>query len=799
MPPSRRSVWLSVAAAALLVLAVGGSWWWRSLPTANAPAPAATPAIAEAGPPAFADWLAFESREVRAQPAAADRYVDAILGHQVFRVPPRNVPAALARELLRPDDELLLASGRRLWTRKLAHQPGLAGEICYGHSTYCLRTLVDVTFAIDGQPAVVYEGQYWIERYPSHTAVHYVFPTVQVHEYKLITWDDRIALVYTAESRDGQPHRVAVEAIVAHPPIPGATTGDPFPQLAAGAFQGTPLYLYLDAPAFTRLAGETIHLRHELPVPARGTAPDAALAVRFDNEARAEPATPLPSLATYVRDYNRWFAEHVPYFDAADFGFKKMWYYRWWVTRFSMVEMATPDLQGYAFYEGKLGFDNAIGFAVPLQIKELTYLRDPAFAIAQLDNSYRNRAANGAVVDPPGSPYWNETYSHWIAAAAAELHRVHPLPPAVLARLLPGMAADVRAWLTAYDQDGDALPERDRPRVTGYDLDILSYWYFAGTRLDLRAEPPALERADFASFVYANAAAVAELAAFAGDEALAAEFRQQADRVRAATLAQLWDDETRFFYPQRAQDDARAPIRELHGFFPFATGLAPNEPRYTAALAALIDPQDFWARFPPVITSLRHYRAWTWEMDGLTRNIAPHPISMGARTLLQALKHYDDHPLTPAHFMELMARYNDLVYPGVLPGDPYWRPNAHEYYSQWEPYAQTARPKPSDISHDFHSMYLALIVEGVVGLTPRTDDRIELQPMARDWSHFALHRLRYRGHDLTIVWDRPDGAVRYDGYPEGFTLAIDGRIAFTEPALAHLVFDPATGTIDRRP
>ena len=49
--------------------------------------------------------------------------------------------------------------------------------------------------------------------------------------------------------------------------------------------------------------------------------------------------------------------------------------------------------------------------------------------------------------------------------------------------------------MTAYDSDGDGLPERDRPRVTGYDLDILSYWYFDGTRLDQQAEPPAMERA----------------------------------------------------------------------------------------------------------------------------------------------------------------------------------------------------------------------------------------------------------------------------------------------------------------
>jgi len=791
----------------LLLLAtiglIAAAWfaWRASSVTRLASAPAALPTSAPSGPPLFDRWMAFEPDSVRQQSAARDLYIDAMLGHQVFRYPPRGIHPQLARQLLLDDDKLLLSSGRRLWTRELAFQPGLAGEFCYAHSTYCLHRLYDVSFTIDGAPAVVYDDQYAIERYPSHTVVRYAFPTVTITEYKFITWDDRAATTYTIASTDDKPHQVGIEVIAPYPQVPaGHSEASAFPLIGAGTYQSMPLFLYLDAPGFNRLDASTIHLRREVSVPASGSTDEISVALRFDNTARTQPETPLPSHDEQAREYNRWFAERVPYFDASDPDFKKMWYYRWWVARFSMVEMATPDLKGYAFYEGKLGFDNPVGFAVPLQLKELTYLRDPQFALDQLDNSYRNHASNGAVIDPPGSPYWNETYSHWIAAAAAELNRVQPIPADELRRLLPWMANDVRAWMSAYDADGDALPERDRPRVTGYDLDILSYWYFAGTRLDQEVEPPALERVDFASFVYANAMGVAELADSVGDTGLAEDMRARAQRIQKATLDHLWDDQTHFFYPQRAADDERVPIRELHGFFPFTTLLAPNQPRYTSALAAFVDPGDFWSRYPPVITSLQHYKTWTWDMDGLSRNIAPHPISMGARTVLQAIKHYSDHPIAPAHFMELMRRYNDLVYPRVHPSDPTWRPNAHEYYSKWEPYAQSPRPKPSDISHDFHSMYISLVVEGVVGLTPRSDERIELEPMAQDWDYFALDGLRYRGHDLTIIWDRPDGHVRYRGYPEGFSLYIDGQLAFTRPTLAHVIYDPASkSAVDGQP
>jgi hypothetical protein len=791
--------WLVIFAA--IGLLVAGFWVWQRRPTGQPTVlderlkRTKTP---ESGPPIFARWLQFEPDAVKANPAAADGYIDAVLGHQVFRTPPRGVHPQIARQLLLDDDKLLLSSGRRLWTRELAHQPGLAGEFCYGHSTYCLRRLFDVSFSVDGHPVVVYDNQYWIERYPSHSIVHYELPPIGVDERKFITWDDRAVATYAFTSADKRPHRVTLEVIAPYPPVPAPEGNPEYPLLGKGTFQGMPLSIYLDAPGFTHLDAPTVHLTQEVAVPAEGWSPDVSVAVRFDNVDRLTPEKPIVQDAhrEQAREYNRWFAENVPYFDAADPAFKKMWYYRWWIVRFHLVEMDTPDLKGYAFYEGKLGFDNEIGFAVPAQVKELTYLRDPAYGLSQIENSYRNRALNGAVVDPPGSPYWAETYSHWIAMAVAEFNRVHRIPPDELRRLLPSMAADVRAWLTAYDADGDSLPERDRPRVTGYDLDILSYWYFTGTRLDQRADPPSLERVDFASFVFANASAVAELASSVGDTALADEFKATAQRVRTAVLTNLWDDNEAFFYPRRADDHMRAPLRELHGFFPFTTRLAPDEPRYTAALNALIDPDEFWARYPPVITSQKHYRSWNWEMDGLTRNIAPHPISMGARTVLQAIKYYRTSAVTPEHFMELMSRYNDLVYPGVHPSDPLWRPNVHEYYSKWEPYSQTPRPKPSDISHDFHSMYVSLIVEGVVGLTPRDDDRIELEPMARRWSFFLLDRLRYHGHDLTIVWDRPDGKVRYTAYPEGFSLYIDDVLAFTRPEIGHVIYDPVTHAVE---
>ncbi len=761
------------------------------------PVAANPPPVKVAGPALFESWMKYEAADAKLPAAAGgEAYIDAVLGHQVFMFPPQGLPTQQARELLLDDDKLLLSCGRRLWGQEVTYQPGMSGKFCYLHSSFCSKRLFDVTFFLDGKPVVIYDNAFGIERFPSHTAVKYFLEGVNVEEKKFITYDDRAVSSMRLQSTDKKAHELDIEVLAPYLPMPRGEEVK-FPLLGAGAYQGSPLFIYLDAPGFTKTDTGLIHLRRHISLPADGSSTQVQIAASYENEKRSNDNVGIADdlFEQHRRANQKWYADNVPYFDASDAAFKRLWYYRAWIVRFNMTEANTPDLSGYRFYEGKLGFDNPITFATPVHMKELTYLRDPAYGMSQIENAYRNLAPTGAIQDPPGSPYWGESYSHWAAAALLEFSRVHPIPTETLRKLLPAMAGDVRAWVTTFDEDSNGLPQSDRPRITGYDLDILSYWYFNDIKLSIYGKPPALERVDFASFVFANASALVEFAKLTGNLPIEREFTEIANKIRTATLQNLWDPETQFFYPRSVDTKSRVPIRELHGFFPFTTQLAPDDGHYVGALNKLVDPNEFWAMYPPVITSLVHYKKWTWDMDGLTRNIAPHPISMGARTVLKAIKHYKQTAVTPKHFMDLMERYNALMLPRVNPYDPLWRPNVHEYYSKWEPNQSVQRPKPSDISHDFHSMYLSLIVEGVVGLTPRGDELIELYPMARDWDYFLIDRLRYRGKDLRIVWDRPDGKVRYDGIPEGFSLFIDGQQAFTQPTLDHVIYDPAARTV----
>ena len=73
-----------------------------------------------------------------------------------------------------------------------------------------------------------------------------------------------------------------------------------------------------------------------------------------------------------------------------------------------------------------------------------------------------------------------------------------------------------------------------------------------------------------------------------------------------------------------------------------------------------------------------------------------------------------------------------------------------------------------------HSGFADPLITGLIGLRPRSDNKLELRPLlpAGKWRFFALDGLPYHGHLLTILWDA-DGK-RY-GRGAGMQLMVDGK------------------------
>ncbi len=84
-----------------------------------------------------------------------------------------------------------------------------------------------------------------------------------------------------------------------------------------------------------------------------------------------------------------------------------------------------------------------------------------------------------------------------------------------------------------------------------------------------------------------------------------------------------------------------------------------------------------------------------------------------------------------------------------------------------------------------HSTYNDLIITGLVGLRPRVDDVVEVNPLLPEntWDYFCLDNVRYHGRNLTIVWDKNGGKY---GRGQGLSLFVDGQEIANTPTLSRI-------------
>ena len=81
-----------------------------------------------------------------------------------------------------------------------------------------------------------------------------------------------------------------------------------------------------------------------------------------------------------------------------------------------------------------------------------------------------------------------------------------------------------------------------------------------------------------------------------------------------------------------------------------------------------------------------------------------------------------------------------------------------------------------------HSGYADLIINDLIGLRPRADNVLQIQPLIPQgkWDWFCLDKISYHGKLLTIRWDK-DGK-KY-GMGKGFFIYADGKQVYKDEQL----------------
>ncbi len=430
-----------------------------------------------------------------------------------------------------------------------------------------------------------------------------------------------------------------------------------------------------------------------------------------------------------------WMKENVPAFECPDKDFEEIYWYRWWTYRKHIRQF--PD---YIAITEFLTYPRPVSSAVGHHLLEGRWLHN---------NHYLNQDILYWLHGTDGKPHDRQKYSSWTVWAAYQRFLVNQDREFLVARL-DDFLRDYQEW------------ERKRQGPEGlfwqYDVRDAMEESISGSRTAKNLRP------SINSYMYGNARAIAAVATLAGKPGVARIYEEKAAALKKLVQEKLWDRQARFF-KVRLENGQLSDAREAIGFLPWYFDLPDRG--YEASWAQLIDPRGFWAPFGITTAERRHPRFRTHgsghcEWDGA---VWPFATSQTLTALANVLDHYPQPYVNRQHYFDALKTYAKCQHRN---GQPYIGEYLDEKDGTWlKGDAERSR-------YYNHSTFCDLVITGLVGLRPRSDQVIEVNPLLPmgQWDWFCLDNLRYHGRLLTILWDRT--GQKY-GRGAGLTVLADGR------------------------
>ena len=503
----------------------------------------------------------------------------------------------------------------------------------------------------------------------------------------------------------------------------------------------------------------------------------------------------LEAVRAQKAEYNLYWAENLPYIDVPKKAVQKAIDYRWWLERFNSLDANIPgyDYQYPVTIEGVLGYNNAIILTQPMHLQDTKWLRSPYLAYGQL-LSAGNSSQSSAFLDNPGNRNnWNNHYGQYLAEAGYEAFNGIGGGAELAENLAYYFGHDATGQLEHYGNhiEGRDLIAYRNNYMTGNDADTISMHAPGTGTWKAHGEN---------AYVWAAADAAAKLYEQLGNTEQAKYYRDLADKIKADVLELMWCEECQKFEtyavrPTGTQHNANQPnlvkYTESNNYNYFAVGLVPDDAasvtKYKEALKAFSNGKEF-----PIFPFYTANQVHNQEVSG-SNNFSNINFTVQLRLYESALRTYDkEQTYITDDMLAMMAEWMAWnVYPDA--GDVRY-PNNNEFHNiDGRTYENYYR---SWIYHNILGNYTYLFIEDMAGIQPRSDEKIELSPIDFSYDHLMVNNVRYHGHDLTVVWDKPDdGKTWYNECPEGYSLYIDGTLAFTLKDLAHVVYDSATKEI----
>ncbi|HEY3283953.1 MAG TPA: trehalase family glycosidase, partial [Armatimonadota bacterium] len=451
--------------------------------------------------------------------------------------------------------------------------------------------------------------------------------------------------------------------------------------------------------------------------------------------------------------WEQWFRS-VPSFTCSDPFLQTYYWYRWYGLRLNRVQDDSERLPYPCVFEGTNAgwFRHAISYSAQCHMLESRWMRSPALAEGTLLNFIRNQEESGAFPgcilngeheDPKGFYHAN-----W-GRAVRELYDLHRN------RDFLNQVYEPLARYACY-----LSRERDREESHLYDVldqcetgqEYMSRYLFVREDADDWG-PIQLKGVDATVYAYELQRTLAWIAGKLAREAEEAKWTAAAEATAEAIRTRMYDPERGLFFDVHPKTGERSPAKAATCFYPLMTDAAGEE--HLAALEHLLNPKEFWTRWPVPSTSQddptfnargewkgkRHACPWNGRTWLMTNSHIAEALGRASQEL--------DRSLAPRaaeflhRFIRMMFRNASVSYP-----------TSYEYYNP-----ETGQPPVFRGVDDYmHSWVVDLILKYVVGIQPG-DEMLVIDPLPMGLSEFAAEGIPLRGKRLDVTWNASEGLV----------------------------------------
>ncbi len=418
-----------------------------------------------------------------------------------------------------------------------------------------------------------------------------------------------------------------------------------------------------------------------------------------------------------------WMKENIPLFECPQKNFEETFYYRWWTLRKHIKKTE----QGFVFTEflaqrSYADKYNLISSALGHHIYEARWLHEKKYSDDDIHIWYRGN--NGKAMNKL------RFYSSWNMDALYNKYLVDK-DRKFITDLLPDLEADYAAW------------EKEKKLSNGlywqYDVRDAMEESISGGRKEKNARP------SINSYMYGNAIALAYIEELAGRRDMNLVYRAKADSIKQLMQSKLWNNEDKFFEVLK-EADTLSNVKEEIGFIPWYFNLPDSN--YNTAWKNLIDKKTFFAPFGITTADRSHplfrtHGCCNCEWDGA---VWPFATSQTLTAMANLLNNCNQNVVTNNNYFDLLQIYVESQH---NQGKPYIGEYLDEKTGYWLKGEERSR-------YYNHSTFNDLIITGLVGLRPRSDDIIEVNPLlpANRWDWFCLDNVSYHGKIITIIWDK---------------------------------------------